>query len=141
VPMAEGGHRTVPHTADLIIEAWAPTREACLGEAVHALVETFADTSEVSTTRQLSIQFPCAADEELLVAVLEEVIYLLEVFEVVPVDVSIIAADDGGLGGCFDVAVLATVRIVGSAPKAVARSELVFGSRNGSWKCRVLVDV
>ncbi|HEV8559398.1 MAG TPA: archease [Actinophytocola sp.] len=37
------GHRAVPHTADIRIEAWAPTREACLGEAVAALVESFAD--------------------------------------------------------------------------------------------------
>ena len=36
------GHRTVPHTADLRIEAWAPTREECLAEAVRGLVDSFA---------------------------------------------------------------------------------------------------
>jgi SHS2 domain-containing protein len=28
------GHRDVPHTADTRIEAWGPTREACLPGAV-----------------------------------------------------------------------------------------------------------
>lgn len=37
------GHRTVPHTADLRIEAWAPTAELCIAEAVRAMVWGFAD--------------------------------------------------------------------------------------------------
>ncbi|WP_420884068.1 archease [Micromonospora sp. CPCC 205547] len=37
------GHRRVPHTADVRIEAWAPDQESCLAEAVDALVETFVD--------------------------------------------------------------------------------------------------
>jgi SHS2 domain-containing protein len=141
VPIAEVGHRTVPHTADLIIEAWAPTREACLGQAVRALVDTFADTSGVTSTRPLVLRIPPGDDTELLIALLEEVIYLLDVLEVVPVHVSVCAAEDGGLGGCFDVAVLAAVHIVGPAPKAVARSELAFEGSDGLWTCRALVDV
>ena len=40
--MSGRGHRTVPHTADLRVEAWAPTREECLAEAVRGLVDSFA---------------------------------------------------------------------------------------------------
>jgi SHS2 domain-containing protein len=36
------GHRTVPHAADLRIEAWAATREECMAEAVRGLVGSFA---------------------------------------------------------------------------------------------------
>ena len=36
------GHRTVPHTADLRIEAWAVTCEECLAEALRGLVGSFA---------------------------------------------------------------------------------------------------
>ena len=39
---AARGHRTVPHTADLRIEAWAPTREECMAEAARGLVGSFA---------------------------------------------------------------------------------------------------
>ncbi len=35
------GHRTVPHTADLRIEAWAPTRDGCIRQAVLGTVESF----------------------------------------------------------------------------------------------------
>jgi SHS2 domain-containing protein len=141
VPIAEVGHRTLPHTADVIIEAWATTREACLDQAVRALVETFADTSAAATTRPLALRIPPGEDSELLIAVLEEVIYLLDVLEVVPVGAAVHAAEDGGLGGCFDVAALADVRSVGPAPKGVARSELALEGNDGLWTCRVLVDV
>jgi hypothetical protein len=30
----ESSHRSVPHTADALIEAWAPSREQCVAEAV-----------------------------------------------------------------------------------------------------------
>ena len=36
------GHRTVPHTADLRIEAWGPAREGCIAEVVRGLVDSFA---------------------------------------------------------------------------------------------------
>ncbi|SCE66445.1 Archease protein family (MTH1598/TM1083) [Micromonospora haikouensis] len=39
------GRRSVAHTADVRIEAWAPDREGCVAEAVAAMVETFADTT------------------------------------------------------------------------------------------------
>ena len=36
------GHRKVLHPADLRIEAWGPTREECIAEAVRGLVGSFA---------------------------------------------------------------------------------------------------
>jgi hypothetical protein len=39
------GHRTVAHTADLRVEAWAPSREQCIAEAVLGTVAAFVDTS------------------------------------------------------------------------------------------------
>ena len=33
------GHRAVPHTADLAVEAWADSREECLAEAQRLLAE------------------------------------------------------------------------------------------------------
>ena len=36
------GHRSVPHTADLRIEAWAPTRDGCNRQAALSTVESFA---------------------------------------------------------------------------------------------------
>lgn len=33
----------MPHTADLRIEAWAPTRDGCIRQAVLGTVESFLD--------------------------------------------------------------------------------------------------
>lgn len=45
------GHRSVLHTADLRIQAWAPTRDGCIKQAVLCTVESFLDTSLASPTR------------------------------------------------------------------------------------------
>lgn len=46
----ESGHRLVPHTADVRIEAWGTTWENCLVEAVLGMVDSFADVSAVRPT-------------------------------------------------------------------------------------------
>ncbi|MGH8836946.1 MAG: archease, partial [Actinomycetes bacterium] len=45
VSRSASGHRAVAHTADARVQAWAPTRERCIAEAVLGTVETFLDTS------------------------------------------------------------------------------------------------
>jgi SHS2 domain-containing protein len=45
------GHVTVPHTADLRIEAWAPTRDGGIRQAMLSTVESFLDTSSVHPQR------------------------------------------------------------------------------------------
>ncbi len=101
------GHRLLPHTADVVLEAWAPSRERCLAEAVHGLVAVFADTAGMVAGRSVGFTLGRAGDEELLVRLLEEVIYLVEVEGLVPVEVHVEPASDGGLGGRFDVVPLA----------------------------------
>jgi SHS2 domain-containing protein len=139
---APRGHRALPHTADVIIEAWAPTRATCMEEAVAALVQAFADTAGAEVGEPVPLDLEPADDEDLLVALLEEVIYLVEVPGVVPTSVAVAERDDGGLRGCFDVVPVADVEAIGAVPKAIARSGLAFGRDPGDrWSCRVTVDV
>jgi SHS2 domain-containing protein len=135
------GYRLLPHTADVAIEAWAPTRAACLAEAVRGLVAVFADTSGVVAGRSVAVTLAPASDEELLVRLLEEVIYLVEVDGMVPVDAHLEPAADGGLRGRLEVAPVAPAMVVGPAPKAVAWHELSFAPGRTGWSCRVTVDV
>ena len=72
------GYRSVPHTADLRIEAWAPTRNGCIREAVLGTVDSFLDTSSARPNHTLVRRLTAEHDDDLLVAVLEEVIYLLD---------------------------------------------------------------
>jgi SHS2 domain-containing protein len=137
------GHRTVSHTGNVIIEAWGGTPLECLEEAARALVETFADLSNVTSTDTVPVMFDLAPDdEEALVAVLEEIVYLINAREAVPVDFVLEATEDGGVAGYFETAPASMVPLGGAAPKGVSRSELEFGHDDqGRWRCRAVIDV
>lgn len=137
------GHRFLAHTADLIIEAWAPEWHTCLAEAVQGLVESFADLADAATRghrSRVAFETDAREPENQLVALLDEVIYLLDAEAVVPVDVEI---DDNGPGlrGRFDVVSVDAITAVGPVPKAVTLHGLDVDENDRGWSCRVLIDV
>jgi protein archease len=134
------GHRSVPHTADARIEAWAPTREGCVAEAVAALVDAFVDVSRARPATSEDFQVPPGSDEDMLVAVLDRVVYLIDITGQVPVTAEISAAD-GGLGVRLGMADPQAVEVTGAAPKAVSLHELRFAPDEAGWSCAVTVDV
>ena len=148
--MTGTGHRTIPHTADLRIEAWAPDREDCLAEAVRALVGSFADVAGARPRRFADVRIAAGADPDLLVAILDEVIYRIDAQDEIPVEVAVRAehaevagAEPGetvrlslGLAGLEDVG------ITGAAPKAVSLSELRCAPEEpGRWLASATIDV
>lgn len=135
------GHRTLPHTADLRIEAWAPTRSECIEEAVQALTEAFADVPETPVTETLPISIGAASDDDVLLLLLEEVIYSAEVLGLVPASAELIDAEDGGLAGSIDAVPVQAVEIVGAVPKGVSHEALELREEDGRWSCRATVDV
>ncbi|WDZ83207.1 archease [Micromonospora cathayae] len=135
------GHRRVPHTADVRIEAWAPTRQECLAEAVTALVATFADTGDAPASGTGGFTVPPGPDEDLLVAVLDEVVFRLETEGVVPVATEVVAADDGGARVRWRTVDTDAVTPVGAVPKAVSLHGLRFGPGASGWCCAVTLDV
>ncbi len=140
------GHRVLPHTADLIIEAWAPTRPRCLEEAVRGLVEVFAETGAAIPTAKVPFSSNATTPEEQLVAVLEEVIYLVEVRGEIPAEVQVDPElDEGRVSGQFGVVPAEEAESVGSVPKAVSLHELEMAHEvtgdGERWRCRAIVDV
>jgi SHS2 domain-containing protein len=134
------GHRTVPHTADLIIEAWAPSLAGCLTEAVAALTESCADTSGAVPTGRHSFSLGAGSDEEALVALLEEVLYVLDAHGEVPVTTHL-TRDGAVLAGWFDVVGVGEVPLTGSAPKGISLSGLTLERVGREWHCAATVDV
>ncbi|BBX95802.1 archease [Mycobacterium lacus] len=134
------GHRAVPHTADLRIEAWAPTRDGCIRQAVLAVVESFLDLGSARADHTRLRRLTADRDDDLLVAVLEEVIYLLETAGEAPVDVEL-ADVGGGLDATFAMADASTLVQVGAVPKAVSLNELRFCRDRHGWRCSVTLDV
>ncbi|MFC5748989.1 archease [Actinomadura rugatobispora] len=137
------GHRGVPHTADLRIEAWGPTRERCVAEAVAGLVECFADTAGVEPLRTVPVEVAPGPDADMLVTVLDEVIYRLEVHGEVVLGAEITGAPGGGLAARLTVGDAARAAAVGAVPKAVSLHDLRFGRdrKTGGRTCAVTVDV
>ncbi|MET9390368.1 archease [Streptomyces sp. NPDC006624] len=133
------GHRAVRRPGDIRIEAWAACREHCLAEAVLGMVECFADLSGVRPTAVDRVRLAEASDDDLLAALLDEVILRLEEDGRVPVDVEADDAD-GGLDVRLAVAGLADVEITGPVPTAVAWDRLRIGPGPYGWSCAVRVD-
>jgi SHS2 domain-containing protein len=137
------GHRVVPHTADLALESWAPTKGECLAQAVQALVESFADVRSAIPRESVTLQVAEPTDEELLVRVLDDVIYGLEVHGRLPADISV-DVPPGGTPGLAEVRFAAVPAgdavLTGALPKAVSLHELRFAHSGGRWRCHVIVD-
>lgn len=139
--MADRGHRTVPHTADLRIEAWAPSRPECLAEALRGLIDSFADVTGARVIRTTERLVPAASDADALAAAAEEIIYLLDAENQVPVRVQVRPVARGIVLG-LALAAAETVEITGAAPKAVTYHGLrCEPDRPGRWSASMTVDV
>ena len=140
------GHRSVPHTADIRIEAWAPTREDCIAEAVAGLVASFVDTSSLDADGPPSVPGETTtdlnenSDADALVAALDEVVYLLDTQGVVPVEADVVP-NEAGRTMRLRLAPVTDEAIIGAAPKAVTLHDLRFDRVDNGWFCAVTVDV
>ena len=136
------GHRTVPHTADLRIEAWAPTREDCIAEAVRGLVESFADVRASGHQRAGEHHLVSDSDADLVAAAIDEVIYCLDAHGEIPAAVEVSRARDGGIDLKLLTVQANAAQIIGAVPKAASMSGLTCAADPaGQWSCAVTVDV
>jgi len=139
--VAAQGYRTVPHTADLRIEAWADSRDECVAEALRGLIASFADISDVQPARVLERPITASSDADLLASAADEVIYILDVEGEIPVSVQVRPA------GASIVAVLALAQaevaeITGAVPKAVSFHGLSCEpDATGRWSASMTIDV
>lgn len=138
---APAGHRLLPHTADCIVEAWGPDRAGCLGQALAGLVDSFAEVADAAAVRVLPLATACTGAEDALVSLMEDVIFAVDVFDVVPVRFHLAETEDGAIAGDMEVVAGDRATIVGPVPKGVSYHGLVVEPVDGGWRCRVLVDV
>ncbi len=147
---ARRGHRSLPHTADLRIEAWGRTREECLAEAVMGLVDSFADVGDLAESARGGVvrcHLSGETDADLAAQALEEVIYRLDADGLIPVSATARSATAGGVDLTLVMADASTVDIIGAGPKAVSLSGLRLApgaSESGTadgWRGTITVDV
>lgn len=136
-----GGYRGVPHTADLRVEAWAPTREECLAQAVRGVCASFLDLAGAAGAgRRRDVEVRADRDEDLLVALLEEVVYRLDTEGEVPVAVELTPVE-GGVRAVLWMADAGSFPVTGAAPKAVTLHETAMTGGPDGWICSVTLDV
>ncbi|GAB2882162.1 archease [Streptomyces mayteni] len=135
-----GGHRGVPHTADLRVAAWGPTREECLSQAVRGVVESFADPSTAGTPRWRHTEIHADADPDLLAALMDDIVYRLDTADEVPVGLDLDPIP-GGLRVGYRMADAHDLEPVGAAPKAVTLHDLALDRGPAGWTCSVTLDV
>ncbi|MGX1669466.1 archease [Streptomyces sp. NPDC055400] len=130
----------MPHTGDLRVEAWAPTREECIAEAVRGMVGSFAELPADASCVARECVVAAGDDGRLLVAVLEEVIYRMDASGELPVDVTV-TPEPGDVRVRFTMADSSTAMQTGAVPKAVALHGLRLAHHAHGWACRVTLDV
>lgn len=130
------GHRTLPHTADVRIEAWAPTLQECLTEAARAMVESFTDLSHAKPTAVREFPLENNDPENLLLSLLEELIYRMDAHAELPLSITL----HGSQARCT---MTDTTRLptLGAVPKAVSRADLHVTKTPNGWHCTATVDV
>lgn len=145
-PSSPDGHRTVPHTADLRLEAWSASLEGCIAEAVRGLVDSFADLSAAAVFVERECEISAGTDAGLVVAALNEVIFRVDSDGELPVRTHVepLRTRVGRRAAVlrFAMAPVRDAGLVGAVPKGVSLHELrVWQNRRGTWTCQVTVDV
>jgi SHS2 domain-containing protein len=129
-------YRWVEHTSELELEIEAATESAVFLEALDAFAELMADEPSVDSERR-DVEVRGDDRESLLVAWLEELVFLAERDGFVPERATELDVGDG--------LVRATLRgHTGEPPhlvKAVTLHRLLFASDDGGWQARVVLDV
>ncbi|MGG7569358.1 archease [Streptomyces sirii] len=98
------------------MEAWAPTREECLEQAVHGVCESFLDLAGAVGVRRRDVEVRADADEDLLVALLDEIVYRLDTDGEVPIEVELTPIA-GGLRAALRMADADSLQVTGAVPK------------------------
>ncbi len=131
----------MPHTADVLVEAWGSDFGACCEEAVAGLVGTCLDSSGADIVEERVLFIAPASLDSMLLEVLDAVIFVLDTAVTPPIGALTQQLGDAGLEVRLLLASRDATESIGSAPKAISRSELSVESGPDEVRCVFLVDV
>jgi len=142
VIVTETGFETFEVTADQGIHAWAPDLPGLFREAARGLWSLMFESAGVQAVRSVPVAVEAADRELLLVAWLNELLYLYEVDGLAGAEAQIDRLTDTGLlaavrGETLD---LSRHRVVGHV-KAVTYHDLRVAPTPAGWEARIVVDV
>ena len=137
-----GNYRLLEHTADMGIEVWAATLDALFVCAARGLLEIlFGRPCPVEARQQLKIELQAADWEELLVAWLGEILFLVEQRGFCPAVFHI----EDLVGHRLTASLVGENQREGLSPlrevKAVTYHRLRVQKQGGGWLARVYLDL
>ena len=137
-----GDYRLLEHTADMGIEAWADSLDALFIAAARGLQEVlFGSAGSSEGQQQLTVDLEAGDEEELLVAWLGEILYLVEQRSFCPAFFVIEGIERQKLKGSM----VGGYQQEGSRPlrevKAVTYHLLQVLHRDNRWQARVYLDL
>jgi SHS2 domain-containing protein len=133
------GHRSVVHTTDIEVEAWAPTCERCMVETVDALVDCFIVRPRPRPSESVEWSQPDNDPENLLADLLDGVVYHCEMFSQIPVTTTVDHPREWHIR--FETADLDAAVRHGTAPEAVSLHDLRLRPQPGGWRCTAILDI
>jgi SHS2 domain-containing protein len=132
------GHAVGRDGGGLVVEAWAASRSACLEQLVRGVVCTFAEPRPEFATREIHFELDAALDEDLVVTLLEDVLYLARADDLAVVDVVLEEDEEtGSIEGTFVVAPVPDLPATGACPTRVARSSVSLHRDESVWRAGV----
>lgn len=114
---------------------------ACWEEAVAALLDTCVDVSTAPVVERLRFAIEPAAADEMLLELLDHVVFVLDTSDAVPARVTVDIAADERAHVVLDLVDRSQVESAGAVPKAISRSELRAETDTTGARCSFLVDV
>lgn len=136
------GHRLVPHTADMGIEAWSDSLSGLFSETALGLKEMMFGLTPIACQREQTVVVAAEDDAELLVAWLNEILYQLEACDLAPADFRIDQLGEHRLTAVIRGETGVAARLPREREvKAVTYHQLVLEQQPGGWFARVYVDL
>ena len=136
------GYELVDHTADLGIRVWADDTKGLFEESARALFDIITNLTKVEPHLKREIVVRGSSQEELMVAWLNELLYLHEVKRLLFRDFSIIEIDEGTVTGVAEGEEFDKARhSIKTEVKAVTYHQLEIKEHGGRWQAQVIFDI
>lgn len=136
------GYELLDHTGDLGIRVWAADVRGIFQEAARALFGIITDLDKVEVHVDIEVAVNGLGQEELLVAWLNELLYLYEVEDLLLCDFAITEIDEGSVKGMamgeeFD----EDRHDIKTSIKAVTYHQVEIQEQDGCWQAQVIFDI
>jgi SHS2 domain-containing protein len=136
------GYELLDHTGDIGIRVWADDVQGLFAEAARALFDIITDRKKVADRLKREVSVQGWGKEELMVAWLNELLYLHEVEELLFCDFVLSKIEHGSLQGVARGEKFQEGRhLIKTAIKAVTYHLLQIKEHDGRWQAQIIFDI